>query len=156
MTHCSNKDGPRLVHDAGTAGETKGATVRRESSAAADVPPSAGIAGWVGFASLNVEAMAMSRSILLRGARALGMASAGVVLMSLEQALAVPHGLARCRSAADWVGFQGKVLRLATGRMLGTAAMLSEMALQVADDAAVPLRRRIEATVGEVLRESAA
>lgn len=109
-----------------------------------------------GFGARNVDAMMKSRTILARGVRAFNDASLGVALMSVEQAAAAAKGISNCRTVADWVDFRNCLVKFSAARMVGTACMLSNMAVQVAEDASVPLTRRMSATLDEVATASVA
>jgi hypothetical protein len=112
--------------------------------------------GWLGVGARNADAMIKARAILARGFRALNGTTFGVALMSVEQASAAVQEANECRTGAEWVAFQGKLAGLATRRLVDAACMLSTMAVQVSEDALVPLTRRIEAVAEEFLEASAA
>jgi len=111
---------------------------------------------WFGFGARNVDAMMKSRTILARGIRAFNNASLGVVLMSGEHAVAAAKGLSDCRTLADWIDVQKCIVKLGVGRMIGTTCLLSNMTVQVAEDASVPLARRMGASFDEIAAKSVA
>jgi hypothetical protein len=108
-----------------------------------------------GFGVRNMDAMMKSRTILARGVRALDNASLGVALMSVEHAAAAAKGVSECRTFADLVDVRNCLVRLGVGRMAENACMLSNMAVQVAEDAVVPLTRRLSAVLDECAMVSA-
>ena len=112
--------------------------------------------GWLSVGIRNTEAVLKSRAILARGFRALASTSFGMALMSVEQAKAAVQETSECRTGIEWVAFQGKLVGLATRRTVDAGCMLSTMAVQVAEDASVPLTRRIEAVGKDILEASAA
>jgi len=111
---------------------------------------------WFGFGARNVDAMMKSRTILARGVGALNNASLGVAMMSVEHAAAAVKGLSDCRTLADWFDVQNCIVKLGVGRMIGTTCMLSNMAVQVAEDASVPVTRRMGASFDEITAKSVA
>jgi hypothetical protein len=111
---------------------------------------------WFGFGARNVDAMMKSRTILVRGVRALNNASFGVALMSVEHAAAAARGISNCRTLADWIDVQNCIVKLGVGRMIGTTCKLSNMAVQVSEDASVPLTRRVGASFDEIAEKSVA
>jgi len=111
---------------------------------------------WFGFGARNVDAMMKSRTILARGVGALNNASLGVALMSVEHAAAAAKGISNCRTLADWIDVQNCIVKLGIGRMIGTTCMLSNMAVQVAEDASVPVTRRMGASFDEITAKSVA
>jgi hypothetical protein len=143
-----------------TAGPTPAADTEVEASRA--LPFTVGGAAFTaffdgfGFGARNVDAMMKSRTILARGVRALNNASLGVALMSVEHAASAAKGISDCRTVADWVDVQNCLVKLGAGRMVATACMLSNMAVQVAEDVSVPLTRRMSATLDEIATASAA
>jgi hypothetical protein len=108
-----------------------------------------------GFGARNMDAMVKSRTILARGVRALDNASLGVALMSVEHAAAAAKGISECRTFAELVDVRNCVVKLGLGRMVESALMLSNMAVQVAEDASVPLTRRMNAVLDECAMASA-
>jgi hypothetical protein len=110
---------------------------------------------WFGFGVRNMDAMTKSGTILARGVRALDNASLGVALMSVEHAAAAAKGISECRTFADLVGVGNCVVKLGLGRMVENARMLSNMALQVAEDVSVPLTRRLSTALDECAAASA-
>ena len=136
---------------ANTEAEASSAAALRAGGAAF-----AGMFDWFGFGIRNADAMMKSRAILVRGVRALNNTSLGVALMSVEQTAAAVHGLSECRTVPDWVDVQKCIFKLGVGRMVGTSCMLSNMAVQVAEDASVPLTRRMGAALDEFTTASVA
>jgi hypothetical protein len=110
---------------------------------------------WFGFGVRNMDAMTKSGTILARGVRALDNASLGVALMSVEHAAAAAKGISECRTFTDLVDVRNCVVKLGLGRMAENARMLSNMAVQVAEDASVPLTRRMNAVLDEYAMASA-
>ncbi len=145
-----------------TAGPTPVIDTEAEVEASSAPPYTVGSAAftalfdWFGFGVRNVDAIVKSRTIFVRGVRALNNTSFGVALMSVEQAAAAAKAISDCRTVAEWVDVQNCIVQLGVGRMVGTTCMLSDMAVQIAEDASVPLTRRMGASLDEIATVSAA
>jgi hypothetical protein len=111
---------------------------------------------WMEIGARNMDAMMKSRAILVRGVFALDNASIGVAMMSVEQAMAAAKHMSRSMTVSDWIAAQNCLAKLSAGRIVGVARMLSKMAVQVVDDASVPLTRRMSANFDEIVTTSAA
>ncbi len=143
-----------------TAGSTPAAEIEAEASRALPVTVGAvafnAFFEWFGFGARNVDATMKSRTILARGVRALNNTWFGVALMSVEHAAVAAKGISDCRTVADWIDVQNCLVKFGVGRMIGISCTLSNMAVQVAEDALVPLTRRMGASFEEIAANSVA
>ena len=123
---------------------------------ASSAPPFAAMFDWFGIGVRNVDAIMKALAIFARGDYALNKAALGVALMSAEHAAAAAKGLSTCRTLAEWIDVQNCIVKLGVSRMIGTTCMLSNMAVQVAEDGSVPLTRRMGTNFDEITAKSVA
>ena len=104
----------------------------------------------------NLEAVVAANQALARGAEEISKEIFGIAQSSFENAAATAKALLGVKTLQDVIELQNSVAKNAVENFLGNSAKLSELTLRVANEAAQPLKARVDATIEQLANPLAA
>lgn len=102
------------------------------------------------FAADNVVACAASAAILARGLQFMNQARLRAYLMCVDDGLRIVKAMGIAKSGGEWIGLERQLYTRAASWTISRTLMLTVMAVQLGDDAVVPLTRRLDAALDMV------
>lgn len=111
-------------------------------------PPEGGVGSGAGIAEFvtdNVAACAASAAILSRGFQFINRARLRAYLMGVDDGLRIVRAMCLARTGREWIGLERQLYMRASSWTVSRTLMLAVMAVQLGEDAVVPLARRLDA-----------
>lgn len=103
----------------------------------------------------NVEAVVQSGSIVVKGMEALGQELMAFTKAQVEGNVAATKALFGVKSFDEAVKLQGDFARKSFDTAVAEGTKLTEMSVKVANDAVAPIQARVDATVKQIMKQSA-
>lgn len=97
------------------------------------------------FIADNVVACATSAAILSRGVHFMNQARLRAHLMCIDDGLRIVKAMRMAKTGREWIGLERQLYLRASSWMISRTTMLAVMAVQLGEDAVVPLSRRANA-----------
>ncbi len=124
-----------------------------EPAAVSSFQASSPLGGPVGFADVvadNVVACATSAAILSRGLQFMNQARLRAYLMCVDDGLRIVKAMGIAKNGREWIGLERQLYMRAASWSISRTLMLTVMAVQLGEDAVVPLARRLDAALDMV------
>ena len=124
-----------------------------------DKAPEAVFKGYDEFAVLGkdtFDAMVRTNSIVAKGMETFGMEILAYAQASLEDNMAQTKALLGAKSLKELVDLQSDFARARLDKVVAETTKLTDMSVQTANEAIVPLQKRVDVTVETLLKAQAA
>jgi len=129
--------------------EKAAATAQEQIEAAVKVGADAfkGYEDMVVFSKENLDAVMVSGSIFAKGFQDLNTAWFGLAQASLEDSFAASQAVMKCKSVPEAVEVQSELAKESYTKMVSESRKLSEMSVQLAEQALAPITGRVNVAV---------
>jgi phasin family protein len=100
----------------------------------------------------NLRAMVAANQVLAKGAEAISKEMLEIAQSSFEHAALAAQAFFGAKTLQDVIELNNRYAKLSVDSFLANSAKLSDLTVQLATDAAQPLKARVDATVGQLAR----